>query len=171
LKTIAMVALFAAGVVIAQDTSGVKPKSTASKKSAARRRKSNGSASAKPAAAAPATAPSPNNTAARRRVSKSSPKTAAKSGKSKTALAAAHHPAQQQPTAERYKEIQQALAEHGYFNGTVDGAWGADSVDALKHFQRDQNLTDDGKLGSLSLIALGLGPKRTEAPPEKASQQ
>jgi hypothetical protein len=33
-------------------------------------------------------------------------------------------------------------------------------VDALKRFQRDQNIGDDGKLGSLSLIALGLGPKR-----------
>jgi hypothetical protein len=30
----------------------------------------------------------------------------------------------------------------------------------LKRFQREQNLPDDGKIGSLSLIALGLGPKR-----------
>jgi murein L,D-transpeptidase YcbB/YkuD len=34
-------------------------------------------------------------------------------------------------------------------------------VDALKRFQSEQNLTPDGKIGSLSLIALGLGPKRT----------
>lgn len=67
-------------------------------------------------------------------------------------------------------EIQQALAEKGYFGGTVDGNWGADSVDALKRFQREQNLTDDGKLGSLSLIALGLGPKRIEQT-EKPAQQ
>jgi hypothetical protein len=37
-------------------------------------------------------------------------------------------------------------------------------VDALKRFQREQNLTEDGKIGSLSLIALGLGPKRTVTP-------
>jgi len=34
-------------------------------------------------------------------------------------------------------------------------------LDALKRFQRDQNLTEDGKIGALSLIALGLGPRRT----------
>jgi peptidoglycan hydrolase-like protein with peptidoglycan-binding domain len=71
---------------------------------------------------------------------------------------------QLQPTPERYKEIQQALADKGYFRGTADGNWGTESVDALKRFQRDQNLTEDGKLGSLSLIALGLGPKRTIQP-------
>jgi peptidoglycan hydrolase-like protein with peptidoglycan-binding domain len=71
--------------------------------------------------------------------------------------------AQQQPTPERYKEIQQALADKGYFHGPVDGAWGADSTDALKQFQREQNLEEDGKIGSLSLIALGLGPRRGTA--------
>ena len=62
---------------------------------------------------------------------------------------------------ERYKQIQEALASRGYFNGPVDGLWGDDSVEALRRFQRDQNLTDDGKIGALSLIALGLGPRRT----------
>jgi len=40
-------------------------------------------------------------------------------------------------------------------------------VDALKRFQREQNLTEDGKIGSLSLIAMGLGPHRA-APAESA---
>jgi hypothetical protein len=70
---------------------------------------------------------------------------------------------QQAPTPDRYREIQQALASKGYFQGEQDGKWGQDSVDALKRFQGDQNLTADGKLGSLSLIALGLGPKRLSA--------
>jgi len=68
--------------------------------------------------------------------------------------------AQLQPSPERYREIQQALADKGYFSGTPDGVWGATSTDALKRFQHDQNLTEDGKVDSLSLIALGLGPKR-----------
>jgi peptidoglycan hydrolase-like protein with peptidoglycan-binding domain len=76
---------------------------------------------------------------------------------------------QQAPTADRYKEIQQALASKGYFKGEPNGAWGPESADALKRFQSDQNLMPDGKIGSLSLIALGLGPKRmtarSEAPP------
>jgi peptidoglycan hydrolase-like protein with peptidoglycan-binding domain len=66
----------------------------------------------------------------------------------------------QQPSQERYKEIQQALAGKGYFSTEPDGNWGPASVDALRRFQRDQNLAEDGKIGSLSLIALGLGPKR-----------
>src|SRR5262249_9097648 len=70
---------------------------------------------------------------------------------------------QQAPTPDRYREIQHALADKGYFKGDVDGKWGADSVDALKRFQSEQNLDPDGKIGSLSLIALGLGPKRLSA--------
>jgi murein L,D-transpeptidase YcbB/YkuD len=70
---------------------------------------------------------------------------------------------QQAPTPARYKEIQQSLASKGYFHGEPTGEWGPDSVDALKRFQADQNLTTDGKIGSLSLIALGLGPKRLSA--------
>jgi len=70
---------------------------------------------------------------------------------------------QQQPTADRYREIQRALAERGYFQGSADGTWGSESVEALRRFQADQNLEVDGKLGSLSLIALGLGPRRDGA--------
>ena len=77
----------------------------------------------------------------------------------KRPVAVVHH-SPQQPAPERLKEIQQALASKGYFDGEPDGAWGASSIVALKHFQHDQNLQEDGKIGSLSLIALGLGPKR-----------
>jgi hypothetical protein len=73
--------------------------------------------------------------------------------------------AQQQPSAERYKEIQQALAERGYFHGDPNGTWGSESIDSLKRFQHDQSLAEDGKIGSLSLIALGLGPKRSTPEP------
>lgn len=70
---------------------------------------------------------------------------------------------QQAPTAERYKEIQDSLASKGYFKGEANGQWGPESDDALKRFQADQNLTPDGKMSSLSIIALGLGPKRLTA--------
>ncbi len=75
---------------------------------------------------------------------------------------------QQAPTPDRYKEIQQALASKGYFQGEPNGAWGSDSIDALKRFQADQNLMPDGKISSLSLIALGLGPKRLTAKSDAA---
>ncbi len=63
------------------------------------------------------------------------------------------------PDPERYQEIQKALADRGYFKGEANGQWGDDSTDALKRFQADQKLPDDGKINSLSLIGLGLGPK------------
>src|SRR5579884_112988 len=44
------------------------------------------------------------------------------------------------PSPDRYKEIQQALADKGYYKGPVNGEWDADSVDALKRFQTDQKL-------------------------------
>jgi hypothetical protein len=37
--------------------------------------------------------------------------------------------------------------------------WDQNSADALRRFQQDQNLQASGKLDSLSIIALGLGPK------------
>jgi len=70
---------------------------------------------------------------------------------------------QSRPTPERYREIQQALADKGFFKGEVNGTWSTDSVEALKNFQKAENLDPDGKLGSLSLIAMGLGPKRIAA--------
>ena len=98
--------------------------------------------------------------------------TAKKSAKSRSAKtksskskyrASTRRSTQQAPTPERYKEIQQALASKGYLHGEASGKWDGDSADALKRFQADQNLTPDGKINSLSLIALGLGPKRLTA--------
>jgi peptidoglycan hydrolase-like protein with peptidoglycan-binding domain len=79
---------------------------------------------------------------------------------------------QQTPTPERYKQIQQALIEKGYLTGAASGVWGPESINALKRFQQDQSLEPSGKLTSLSVIALGLGPRRDltarEEPPPAA---
>ena len=70
------------------------------------------------------------------------------------------------PTPERYKEIQGALAGKGYLKPEdANGSWNQASVEALTKFQSAQNLGSTGKINSLSLIALGLGPKRDTAPP------
>ncbi|HME06075.1 MAG TPA: peptidoglycan-binding domain-containing protein [Bryobacteraceae bacterium] len=118
-----------------------------------------------PATPAPATAAAKSSA---KPVAKPAPKIATKAPPPRARTyyryrAPARPVVQQVPTPERYREIQQALADKGYFKGTVDGQWSADSVDALKHFQADQNLQSDGKLDSLSLIGLGLGPKRMTA--------
>jgi len=66
---------------------------------------------------------------------------------------------QQHPTSERYTEIEEALVARGYLE-QANGVWGPDSISALKKFQADQEIPADGKLGALSLTALGLGPRR-----------
>jgi len=64
------------------------------------------------------------------------------------------------PTPDRYREIQSALASKGYLRPEdATGTWNQTSAEALKKFQKEQNLESSGKINSLSLIALGLGPK------------
>jgi cytoskeletal protein RodZ len=79
----------------------------------------------------------------------------------KTKVASARSRPQSTPTAERYKQIQEALAAKGYLPpDQATGQWNDASVDALKRFQAAQNIDSNGRINSLSLIALGLGPKR-----------
>ena len=73
---------------------------------------------------------------------------------------------QQQPTPDRYREIQQALIDKSYLEAPPTGVWDASSMDAMKRFQADQKLQATGKLDALSLIRLGLGPKRQALPPD-----
>ena len=90
--------------------------------------------------------------------------------RSTTARRRARRPAgQAKPAPERLAEIQRALKQRGYFEGEADGKWDDTSTSALKKFQADQNLKQDGKIGSLSLIALGLGPKRGGVQPQPAT--
>ena len=77
---------------------------------------------------------------------------------------AVHAPSQGNPTSSRYMEIQEALASRGYLKTPPTGVWDQDSVAAMKSFQADQKLATTGKLNSLSLIALGLGPKPITEP-------
>jgi Putative peptidoglycan binding domain len=70
------------------------------------------------------------------------------------------------PSPDRYREIQGALAAKGFLKPEdATGTWNQTSSDALKKFQAEQNLDSSGKINSLSLIALGLGPRREPAPP------
>jgi hypothetical protein len=74
------------------------------------------------------------------------------------------------PTPDRYKEIQQALSSKGYLPAEqANGQWSDESASALKRFQADQKLDATGKINSLSLIALGLGPKHETAKPVGAA--
>jgi len=147
LKAIAVVLALAIGLAGFAATPTKKPKPTGAKKTAKKASSANAS-KAKGTSSAKSTA------------GKKAASTGKKTSSAKAAPSRYRRSSQREPAPERYQEIQQSLAEKGYYSGPVNGAWGADSVAALKRFQRDQNIGDDGKLGSLSLIALGLGPKR-----------
>ena len=71
---------------------------------------------------------------------------------------------QQQPTSDRYREIQQALRDAGHLDQEPTGKWDDATVDAMKRFQKAHSLQPSGKINAISLIALGLGPKRGPAP-------
>lgn len=89
--------------------------------------------------------------------SKSTSAHKAKKRRRKSAHAAPSY--QLHPDPDRYRQIQQALVDRGYFTGQANGEWKDDSVAALKHFQADRKMDDDGKIDALSLKALGLGAK------------
>lgn len=153
---------------------------------------------AAPASQRKSTAPPHKSTAAKKTTAKSTPRTAAKPTKTTTRKSAVANRrsmtasrskkstavrskapvyrrwAQAVPAPDRYRQIQEALQAKGFFSGTPNGAWGTDSVDALKRFQQEQSLAPTGKINSLSLIALGLGPKHEKVaasspPPSEGS--
>lgn len=92
-------------------------------------------------------------------------------GRSPQPVRARRYRGQQTPTQERFTEIQQALITRGYLQTSPSGAWDTHSAEALKRFQEEQNLPPTGKITSLSLIALGLGPKRNPISASAASPQ
>jgi hypothetical protein len=136
-----------------------------------------------PPASARKKSPAPK-TAAKSPASATKKKSSTKAGSKTTATAAARRgkkgpPAkrvtwrnrQLAPTPQRYKEIQEVLAAKGYLKSEdANGTWTPASADALKKFQAEQNLDSTGKINSLSLIALGLGPKRETAPPKPPAE-
>ena len=58
--------------------------------------------------------------------------------------------------------IQEKLSRWGYYSGKVDGIYGSKTVEAVKYFQRKNNLVVDGKCGPKTLAALGISVSSTQ---------
>jgi Putative peptidoglycan binding domain len=102
---------------------------------------------------------------------KHSKKSGSAKGRSRTA-AHARSARQLAPTADRYREIQKALADRGYLKNEPTGTWDAASQEAMRKFQSDQKLDPSGKITAASLIGLGLGPKtETQASASTSASQ
>lgn len=54
------------------------------------------------------------------------------------------------------KAIQEKLKERGLYNGSVDGIFGSGTQTAVKKFQKQQGLTQDGIAGPATLRRLGI---------------
>jgi hypothetical protein len=155
-------ALLAALLLFPGPASAAPAGSTTAKKPSAK------SGAAKSGAKKPSAKATPSKKAPSQSASARSKSTRASTSKKKSGAKGGRSYSQRTPETARIQQIQEALAQRGYpcnSNGVWDGA----TVAALKKFQEDQNinnLTGRGKLDSLTLIALGLGPQRENPPVE-----
>jgi Putative peptidoglycan binding domain len=153
--------MLAWGAQPSRHTKKASPKKTATAKKAPARRSSAAKGRSTHVASKKASArPAATKGRSARRAADSRTVARRKGRKSSKPATAAWRTRQTAPTPERYREIQDALAAKGYLSQEdANGVWGSSSVDALKRFQAEQKIESTGKINSLSLIALGLGPK------------
>ncbi len=57
---------------------------------------------------------------------------------------------------EEVKQIQTKLKNWGYYNGSIDGIYGSQTLAAVKKFQSKNGLTVDGIAGQKTLAAMGI---------------
>jgi peptidoglycan hydrolase-like protein with peptidoglycan-binding domain len=75
------------------------------------------------------------------------------------------------------REAQTALRREGFYEGPIDGLWGAGTQSAVERYQRARGLAADGRLGGETMAALrgeaprataGIGSTSPAAPPPRA---
>ena len=60
-------------------------------------------------------------------------------------------------------QIQTKLKRWGYYNGSIDGVYGSQTLAAVKYFQRKNGLTADGIAGTKTLQAMGIYTSSTSS--------
>ena len=60
-------------------------------------------------------------------------------------------------------QIQTKLKRWGYYNGSIDGIYGSQTLAAVKYFQRKNGLTQDGIAGVATLQAMGIYTSSTSS--------
>ena len=61
------------------------------------------------------------------------------------------------------RQIQEKLKRWGYYDGDVDGIFGSKTLQAVKDFQRVNNLQVDGIIGEKTLEALGINSSQNSS--------
>lgn len=67
------------------------------------------------------------------------------------------------------KQIQTKLKRWGYYNGSIDGIYGSQTLSAVKWFQSKNGLSVDGIAGSKTLAAMGITTNSTSASSNSSS--
>jgi hypothetical protein len=62
------------------------------------------------------------------------------------------------------RQVQEALKAQGHDPGSVDGVMGRHTQEAIRAYQRSQNLTETGRLDAQTSEKLGVGAARTGSP-------
>ena len=76
------------------------------------------------------------------------------------------------PQGNKVSEVQSKLKQGGYYDGTLDGVYGAKTFEAVKLFQRKNGLKVDGVVGPQTAAAMGItltgtGPASDYQPSER----
>lgn len=66
-------------------------------------------------------------------------------------------------TGENVASLQKWLKENNFYNGEIDGTFGTDTEAAVKAFQKEVGLKEDGKVGYYTLLAMQEWDEYTEA--------
>jgi len=160
LTALLLILLFFGGVALARPPRTAAKEQSAPRKPAASAQKSTAAkkpatAPATTAAKKPATAPAAaakNQAAAKKAPSSAAKKTAAKKTTRRRTPTVR---APSAPSADRIREIQQALATSGQYKGAPTGRLDAATAAALSRFQQDNKLEVTGKLNAKTLKGLG----------------
>lgn len=154
LPALALGLLLGSGVVVNSATAATKKRAApAKKKPAAKPAAKRSAAARKPAARKPAARKKPAARTSR-----------ARAVRKRTPARNARIQSQRSPATARLREIQEALRGNGFLDTEPNGKWDDVSISAMKRFQEEHDIAPNGKINALSLIALGLGPKRGPAP-------
>ncbi len=66
-------------------------------------------------------------------------------------------------SGEEVRQIQQKLKNWGYYNGSVDGKFGSKTQEAVRKFQKANNLKVDGIAGEKTLAAMGINSSNSSS--------
>src|SRR3954451_1536242 len=71
-------------------------------------------------------------------------------------------------TGTAVQSVQERLRQAGFYNGRIDGVWGADSQAALERFQQAHQLQVTGQFNQATAATLGLDPNAMVGSPVAA---